>query len=283
MEVKSILLGKRGVSLPFSDYCNPILDKDHNFNDVLDFLISYGKKCGWKYIEFRGGERYLHGEPAYEEYYGHTLDLSGNQNEIFSHFRNNNKRNIKKAINEGVMVKILTSFDALKEFFILNCITRKKHGLPPQPVSFFKNIDKHVVSKGHGFICLAYYKKKVIAGAVFFHFGTKALYKFGASDHLYQHLRANNLIIWDTIKYYQEKGYKHLCFGRTGTKNTGLRQFKRGWNVEENTIKYYRYDLGKMAFTQHASFLTGLYKKAFSYMPLPVLKIAGSLFYKYMG
>ena len=36
MEVKSFITGRRGVSLPFSDVCDPIIDEDIKFGKILD-------------------------------------------------------------------------------------------------------------------------------------------------------------------------------------------------------------------------------------------------------
>jgi hypothetical protein len=54
MEVNSFLTGKRGVSLPFTDYCEPILEEGIAFQELFDPIIDHGKKRGWKYIELRG-------------------------------------------------------------------------------------------------------------------------------------------------------------------------------------------------------------------------------------
>jgi hypothetical protein len=54
MEVNSPLTGKRGVSLPFTDYCEPIVSNDEQFEEILSYITDYGKKNGWRYIEMRG-------------------------------------------------------------------------------------------------------------------------------------------------------------------------------------------------------------------------------------
>src|SRR4030042_6484226 len=59
MEVNSFLTGKRGVSLPFTDYCEAIVDEGISFKDLFDHIIDYGKNRGWKYIALRGGDRYF--------------------------------------------------------------------------------------------------------------------------------------------------------------------------------------------------------------------------------
>ena len=283
MEVRSILTGKRGVSLPFTDYCEPIMTDNESFQASLNMIIEYGRKAGWKSIEMRTGNSFPRETSPFSCYCGHTLNLTKGEEQIYSNFRDSTRRNIRKAINEGVEVTINNSWESIKEFYRLNCLTRREHGLPPQPYYFFKKIYEHVISKDLGFVALASHGKKTIAGAVFFHLGEKALYKYGASDKYYQHLRANNLVMWETIKWYSQNGYKSLCFGRTEPENKGLIQFKNGWGAKESRIFYYKYDMGKGAFVKDSSGATGFYNKLFSHMPLPLLKLSGTLLYKHMG
>ncbi len=283
MEVNSFLTGNRGVSLPFSDYCEPLNDETIDFRDVIHHIIDYGKKRKWKFIELRGGDQFLQEEPIFSEYYGHTLTLKRSEEEIFSSFRNSNKRNIKKAAKAGVAVKISNSLESTKAFYQLNCRTRKKHGLPPQPYYFFKRIYDHIISKNSGCLTLATYEGETIAGAVYFHFGSKVLYKYGASDEKYQNMRANNLVMWEAIKWYSRNGYERFCFGRTETSNQGLRQFKDGWGTNEYVINYYRYNIKKSAFINAEPAVSGRHNKIFNKMPMPILKTIGSILYKHVG
>ena len=50
IEVNSILTGLRGVSLPFTDYCNPIIGGEKQFHDLFNHIITYGEKRGWEYF-----------------------------------------------------------------------------------------------------------------------------------------------------------------------------------------------------------------------------------------
>ena len=295
MEVNSFLTGKRGVSLPFTDYCDPIINDGIKFQDLMNIIIEYGEKAGWKYLEFRGDyniipyslTRNLQPEtwnrmPS-STYLGHILDLSQKEDQIFSHFRDSTKRNIKKAMKEGVEVKIDHSLESIEEFYKLNSITRKQHGLPPQPYLFFKKVYDHIICKKLGFVVLASFQDKPIAGAVYFHFGEKAVYKYGASVMSYQHLRANNLVMWEAIRWYSQNGYKSLCFGRTEPENDGLIQFKTGWGTTEQPINYYRYDFKKEAFINSQSMVTGFHNKIFKNMPGPILNKIGALLYRHFA
>ena len=314
MEVNSIITGRRGGSLPFTDFCEPIISEKKSTQDFIKEMIIYGKKSGWKSIEIRSGNSLPYEFPPSSFYYGHTLELSkdktfmtqqaiedienpsisptltmggkgglSDEKKIFSSFRDSTKRNIKKAVKEGVETNIYTSVESVREFYRLNCLTRREHGLPPQPWSFFKKIHDHIISGNLGSVILASFHNKTIAGAVYFNLGDRAIYKYGASDKNYQHLRANNLVMWEAIKWYTKNGYKSFCFGRTEQENKGLMQFKSGWGAKEHLIHYYKYDLIKEAFVRDTSKVKGLHNKIFKNMPIPLLKITGSLLYKHMG
>jgi len=283
MELNSFLMGKKGVSLPFTDFSNPLADDSIQPQALLAQVIQYGKQFDWKSLELRLGNSFLPLTLPSLKYVGHTLNLAGTPFQIASRFRSSTKRNIKKALKRGVTVKSATSLDSVKEFYRLNCLTRKEHGLPPQPFEFFKNIYQHVFLKGFGSVILASYQGKSIAGSVFFHFGRKALFKYGASDYAYQALRGNNLVMWEAIRAYAEKGYQTLCFGRTDLESQGLLQYKAGWGTTRHLIRYYYYDFRKESFVSAPARVNELHKKILKEMPILLLKKIGNAFYRYAG
>ena len=292
MEVNSFITGKRGVSLPFTDYCDPIINEDVSFHDLFKQIIDFGKSRGWKYVELRGGDRYLRNQnPASvplapfpsKKYFGHTLDLSQGEKKIFSNLRDSTRRNIKKAQKKGVAVTILNSPDGIEEYYKLNCITRKKHGLPPQPFHFFKKTFEYIISNQTGFILLASLGDQYIAGAIFFYLGHTAIFKYGASNQRYHHLRANNSVMWEAIKWCCQNDHKNLSLGRTDLDNQGLLQFKTGWGGRQEIINYYKYEISKEAFINNSFKKKYLENRLFKNMPIALLKIAGSILYRHLG
>ncbi len=282
MEINSFLTGKRGVSLPFTDECIPIVSDSAQHEAIIKAIIQHGKAAGWKHFELRGGNDYLSGETHAASFYTHNIDLTRGEDKIFSAFRNSNKRNIKRAGKGNVKVELSHSFDAVKAFCRLNDITRKRHGLPPQPLSFFNKIYDHVISVRNGFVALAYFQNKIIAGAVYFLFKDKAIYKFGASDRNFQHLRSNNLVMWQAIKWCAGNGFQRFNLGRTEPEHEGLLQFKRGWGAAEGVVKYYKFDLKEDSFVAEKEAIRSSYN-FFKVMPLPILRLTGNLFYRHVG
>ena len=168
-------------------------------------------------------------------------------------------------------------------YYSMHCKTRKKHGLPPQSPAFFRNIFEHVLSKGLGCIVVASHQNRPIAAAIFFHFDDKAIYKFGASDEAFQHLRGNNLVMWEAIKWYASKGYGSLHFGRTSIANEGLRRYKLGFGTAEYKIDYFKYDYRKEAFVSERDKVFGWFNGVFRLMPIPVSRIVGRLLYRHLS
>ena len=284
MEVNSRYTGRRGVSLPFSDYCDPIIREEIAARRLLEHSIDFGKTSNWKYLDLHGGDIIFPGKNPSREFYGHLLTLNPEPNKMLKQFRDSTRRSIKKAVKSGVEIQQSNSLQSMQDFYQLHCLTRKRHELPAQPIQFFKKIHEHIISKKSGFIIKALYRNKIVGAAVFFHFGNKAMFKFGASDLKYQHLRMNNLIMWEAIKWYSTHGFESFYFGRTDRENVGLRRFKQGWGTKEYLIKYFKYDLTKDSLIKNnADHMNLILHFVFSKMPVPVSRIIGSLLYKHFG
>jgi hypothetical protein len=283
MEVKSWLTGKRGVSLPFTDSCNVVVNDQNEIHELFNQVITYGKSQSWKYVEFRDNQFHPEKSTPSESYLEHYLDINEDIKTIYKSFRSSTQRNIKKAEKNDIQIEFSSSLDALKIYFALHRKTRKRQGLPPQPISFFMQIYRHILNEKKGIIGLARQNSRYIAAMVFFHFGKTAIYKFGASNFKYQHLRANNLLMWEAIKKYCEDGYQTFYFGRTDANHDGLRQYKMGWNPRETVINYYKYNLPDERFEKSKPINNNFSEYVMGRFPESLLEILGKVTYKHFG
>ena len=291
MEIQSWLTGIRGVSLPFTDECTPILSDGIDFESAISQMIDFAASHGWRTLEFRGRVRGMDKMDAAVEYLSHVLELTEKEEVLFSRFRPNVQRNIRKAERVGIEVENDRTLPGVREFYRLNCLTRRDHGLPPQPVLFFENLRKHILEKDLGTLLLARYRGKAIAGAVFLHFGRKAIYKYGASDPHHQHLRANNLVFREGIRVLCGRGIRTLCtrgfqtlsFGRTDLAHEGLRQFKLSWGARETRLHYFRFDVRSKDWLTGQKARVSPWEGMISRLPIPVLRLVGSIAYRHVG
>ena len=282
MEVRSLFTGRRGVCLPFSDVCEPLIFDQEATDLVTDQLVRFARERRWRHLEIRGGKSLELAARPTARFYGHTLDLRSGPKELASRFASRVRGAIRKAERSDVSARVVRNRQAIDDFYRLHVQTRRRHGLPPQPISFFVNIYEHIIRPGFGFTVLAHWGSRPIASAIFFRFGKNALYKFGASDKKFQQLRANNLVMWQAIQFLARTGAEKLHFGRTECENDGLRQFKLSWGTEEETIGYFRVDPSGRECLVSAPSDSGFHKKIFARLPLAVNRLAGAMIYPHL-
>ena len=282
MEVQSVLTRSRGICLPFSDYCAPLTFSSFGHELVTQKLQQIAHERCWSYFELRSHSIVPANTPASESYYGHFLDLKIGPEALISNFSSSVKRAVRKAQRSGLNVSIQSSPDAMAQFYELHVRTRRHHGVPPQPRSFFINIQRHLISAGYGFIVLVECQKAPIAAAMFFKMGRCAVYKFGASDERLQELRPNNLAMFEGIKYLAKGGAETLHFGRTDKENEGLQRFKLSWGATEEEIAYARFEMASGSWKHSRDRRSKLHKRIFRALPASLNRLAGAMIYPHL-
>jgi hypothetical protein len=281
MEVDSWLTGRRGITLPYTDECEPLAADAADMRNLIEAAMAFGRMRGWKSVEWRGGRELFADAPASLTFYGHKMVLEADEDRMFARLESSVRRAIRKAEKSGVTVTVSQSLEAMKVFYSLQCKTRRKQGLPPQPFIFFRNIFEHILSKELGMIAVASSQERPLAASIYLKMGTRAVYKFGASDDSLQQLRGSNLVMWEAIKWLARRGATTLHLGRTSLGNEGLRKFKLGWGAGEEIIEYVKYDLRKHAFVTETDESTGWYNRVFNIFPPRVSRLAGALLYRH--
>lgn len=283
MEVRSIFTGRRGVSLPFTDHVQPLVTCVDGLPEIWQELVGYAKKSRWQHIDLRGEAVGQTASKVYDSFYQHEIQLEKEPQLLFDRLSSNNKRNIKKAIRQGVDIEIRDDMSAVDVFYNLNSITRKRHGVPSQPYGFFKNLFKYISSDGRGIVVLAKKEGTVIAASVYLFLGKSAIYKYGASNQEAGSSGANNLVMWEAINWLSKRGFNCLSLGRTDQDNLGLLRYKNGWAAEQKTINYYRYNVNENRFVVKKKSSRSLGTRFFRTAPVAVSNILGGVLYRHVG
>lgn len=220
------------ISLPFTDY----ISYGKELPDKFILLLKEYLNQKYKSIELRSQVSLIHkSKPAFCR---HHLNLDIGYENIKLGYRKNTHRNIIKSEKNNLTLKISKDTVSIDEFYRLNILTRKKHGLPPQPKSFFNNVYKYLFESNLGFVATVYTNDKAIASAIFFTYKNTIIYKYGASDSKNLILRPNNFLFDSIIKYACNNNYSLFDFGICSKNNLGLRRFKLGWGAKEEDISY---------------------------------------------
>ncbi len=282
MEVKSRWTGRRGVTLPFTDSCEPLLFLESARRGIFEKLSEMGRNRGWQSLQFRGGPPPDDLARPSLSFYRHVLDLRAGPEQLFTEVESSVRRAIRKAERNGLTIAVELTIEAVRDFYRLHCLTRRRHGAPPQPWRFFQAIFEEVISTGAGFVVLARTESAPIAASVFVKCGKKAVYKFGASDEERQDLRGNNRVMWEGIKTLAAGGCETLDFGRTSVQNTGLRRFKLGWGAAEELIHYYKADPASGEWLNERDKSTGIHTTIFQKLPVALNRLAGAVLYPHL-
>ncbi|RYZ85959.1 MAG: GNAT family N-acetyltransferase [Proteobacteria bacterium] len=282
MELKSMLSGNRAVSLPFSDFAGPLWRKQGMQSEVYDYLTQMAVGKNWKYLEIREEENAQDLVPSFQVYDGHELDLRDGIESVERNLNPSVRRAIRKAEKSGLKVSVEGGEEDIRIFYRLHEMTRRRHGLPPQPFSFFRSIGDHLLKKGMGFVALGRLEGVPVAGAVFLHSRSRAIYKFGASDTAHWSLRPNQLVMWGAIQHLVASGSHRLHFGRTSRHDDGLNRFKLSWGAASRSVHYTRYNVTSRNWVAPVPMRAEGHPLIFGHLPAALNRIAGKMIYPHL-
>ncbi len=281
MEVSSLLTGRRWVSLPFSDYCNPLYRDEHSREELARQLIELQQSRALKKIEVRWRLPERRKIQQVSEFVLHTIPLDPDPAVVSKRFKRTHLQNIHQAQERGVKVEFGDQLEHLRAFYDLQLETRKRHGVPSQPWRYFELLWRRVVKAGMGFVLLATKDNEYIAGMVYLGWGRTLIAKYAASREDRFNLRPNNLLFWEGIRWGCEHGFAVFDMGRTEVENAGLRNFKSRWGAVEEPL-YYSI-LSSRPLQPARDRLERMLHLVIQRSPLWVCRISGELFYRYAG
>jgi Acetyltransferase (GNAT) domain len=282
-EIKSWLTGSRLVSLPFSDHCQPLVDDASELRCMLDCLKEQAQGRSWKYIELRPlRDEHLGDRTSFSKYASysfHKIDLRPPMDTIFRNFHESCvRRKIRRAEREQLTYEAGRSDALLKKFRHLFLLTRRRHRLPPPPLSWFKNVMSYL--DGQLIIHVASKGTEPVASIVTISHKTTLMYKYGCSNATFNNLGGTSFLFWRAIQEGKQSGAEEFDLGRSDVNDPGLVSFKEHLGGFGSQLSYYR-----DSFSPTQKTLPGFphLRHAFARMPDPVFTGAGRLLYKHMG
>lgn len=282
-EVRSPLTGKRLVSIPFSDHCEALVNDPVELAVFLAELVERVEKDHWRYFELRPIHHSFDGNKnlgVSRNYYFHRLDLRPSEHELFKNFKKNCiQRKIRRAEREALRIEEGTSESLLQHFYKLMIMTRRRQGLPPQPMNWFRSI---VTSMGKDAQIRVAFKGDTPVASIFTLATHRSLvYKYGCSDSRFSNLGGTPLLFWNLIQQAKAAGLEELDLGRSDVANTGLITFKEHWGAERSAVNYWRYPV--QAASSNPERLINYARKLISVAPDQALVTLGNLLYRHVG
>jgi Acetyltransferase (GNAT) domain len=282
--IKSFITGSRLVSVPFADHCDPLVRGSSDLDSLLLHVQRNLASEECQHFELRPlstppmdlqqratlGRSYAH----------HLLNLQPNLETLFHHFHKSCiQRKIRRAEREGLVYDEGVSNELVREFYRLFVLTRRRHGLPPQPLAWFFNLRDalgdalkvRMISKAG----------KSIASIVTAQYKQRLVYKYGASDAQFHKLGPMPLLFWRTIQEAKQLALCEFDLGRSDLTGRGLIAFKDHLGASCSVLGYYRYPASPDIVARLGR--TGLVPRLCTYLPTSLMRVAGSILYRHIG
>ncbi len=282
--VHSWLTGRRFVSLPFSDHCEPLVTGSEDLVRLLMGIekAAVAERCD--YVELRPTSPLTLAQSEWRTSQGfclHRLDLRPGTAAVFRGLhRDCIRRKIRRAEKEGIKITEGRDLGSLKRFHSLVLQTRRRQGLPPQPMVWFTNL---VACLGDSVrIRFACRGCQPIAGILTLQYGKSVYYKYGASLARFHRLGPMPYLFWSTIQDAIDSGMEELDMGRSDYDNVGLVTFKDRWSAARSALRYWRSPANGASPPGRHSWARRVTGVACRYMPDRCLSMLGTLSYSHI-
>jgi len=282
--VSSWLTGSRLVSVPFADHCQPLVTATGDLTAILAAVRRTVEEGNLKYVQIRATRPEDVVDAASGEcrvFVFHALDLTPPLDRLFNGLhRTCIQRPVRRAEREGVCHESGRSERLLRQFYSLLIVTRRRHGLPPQPASWFNNLvdcfgDRltvHVASRDD----------QPLAAILTLRHRDVLVYKYGVSDERFHRFGAMPFLMWQAIRDAKARGLRVFDLGRTDADNTGLATFKERLGATRSTLVYVRLARAGRRVSRENPRVPGA-SRVFARLPDELFVAAGKLLYRHMG
>lgn len=289
--VKSWLTGRRLVSLPFAFYSDPLIESQQDFMLLFEGVSELLRQERASYLEIKarrstellGGIDLL--TPVYY-HRTHCLDLADGLDRVWSRFhRTGVKQKIRRAEKAGIQVRPATSEADVTSFYALLTENRRKLGLPPQRLDYFRNVWRHLVPGRLAQFLIAEYTGQPVGGLCLFKFNDTVFLAYIGTDETLQAEGVGQCLWWQAIQDAIEEGFTTVDFGKSSPHAHGLLTYKERWGAQalETPVFYFPRVKGLSRLDNEKKLSHRLMRSAWRTMPEVLSRSAARMAYRHMG
>jgi CelD/BcsL family acetyltransferase involved in cellulose biosynthesis len=280
--VASWLTGRRLVSLPFSDHCDPLVDDPTQLGAILERVTADARRSGFQYVQIRPRMRgaSASGFEREESNYLYAIDLRPDLDVIFKGIKQNNRQDIRTAERRAFRHVVGRDDAFVRAYYRLHVMTRSTQGVPPQPYAWFQNLARCL--EGALEVYLLLQDETPIAGLITILFRDQVMVKYSASDPVRDRRGMGKSLLWKTICRAKERGATTLDWGRCEPEHVGLARFKERFGAVRSDLIYLR-NPPASADRRRPSWAARAAKSVVPRMPVTVLTAAGRVAYRHVG
>jgi lipid II:glycine glycyltransferase (peptidoglycan interpeptide bridge formation enzyme) len=168
--------------------------------------------------------------------FSYVVDLTKTEDELLAAMHTKTRYNIKIANRHQVKVEEASNDKGFEIYLNLLFDTTRRQGFYLHSENYHRTLWRTLKNTGMPHIMLASFNGEVLSAFMLFTLGNKLFYPYGSSLALHKEVMAQNLLMWECIKYGKSKGLKSFdMWGSLGpdAKETdqgfGFHRFKQGY------------------------------------------------------
>ena len=171
-------------------------------------------------------------------FYPHTflVDLTKTETQLLEGMHSKTRYNIKIANRNDVKVIEDNSDSGFETYLDLLFQTTKRQGFYLHNRAYHQQLWQVLKKTGMAHIFIASYQGQPLSSFMLFTLKDKLFYPYGASLPLHREVMAQNLLMWESVKFGQSQNLKTFdmwgCLGpeaREGEQGFGFHRFKQGY------------------------------------------------------
>jgi lipid II:glycine glycyltransferase (peptidoglycan interpeptide bridge formation enzyme) len=170
------------------------------------------------------------------------IDLTKSEDDLLRNFSSKTRYNIRLALKHGVIVEEDNSDEAFEKYLELTFTTARRQGFFAHTKKYHQLMWRYLKPAGIAHLLVAKYHPpslkasagrggKILATWILFVWKDTLYYPYGASSEEHKEVMANNLMMWEAIRFGKKLGLKKFdLWGKEEGK--GFTKFKEGYNPQ---------------------------------------------------
>lgn len=284
-------IARRLVSVPFRDRGGVLWSTPVAFSTLVETAKRIAQEEKASYLELKTITPYPEdvvqqsGLAEHRYWIRSTIDLRPLNADIFWKKIGPKTRNmIRQAEAAGLTFRDETGErDAVLTWYALFLETQKRRGLPPFAQHFFRSMLEELAPGGEARLFVVRHGSEALSATIILMQKKTAIYGYAASAGRGQAFRPNDFMLFSTARWLMEHGYDEFDLGSDAPTQQSLLFFKRKWLAEHSVAPVYTFGRYSRADSDSSDARYRVARKAFRYLPSPVLRLLGAATCRFFG
>lgn len=243
--IKSKLFGRFLVTAPYLSHGGLVATSDEAASVLVQEAKAIAGRERARYVEIRSCQRIEHGLVLKDSYCTFLLPLAPDPHTLWEGFEGRGRKAIKRALKSALTVErgrhLIEVFDAVLSRHMC------EQGTPFHREIFYRHLLEELPNQSE--ILMVRREAQYLGGLLLVTYKDTVLPLYGGALAGERNTSAMSFLLWETIRYSCEKGFRCLDLGRSQW-GSGSCLFKRQWGAEAVPM-FYEYYLADGATMPH--------------------------------